>query len=647
MNAFRTTAFVTLLTMFWAGAALPQPPGMEDPGTASNTVSAPTDAPVKITDPGRITLELKNVDVIEVLKLLSRKGNINMITGPNVRGRVTLFLENVDVWEALRLIFETNELAYIKDGNILKVITAKEYEQAYGRKFDDKRILRVIPVQFADVNDIANTIKQTRTAPGTITVDERTNSLVILEMPDQVSALEQTVKNLDVPVATRSFTLKFTNAKAVEEAVKKLLSKKGNVYTDSFTNKVLVTDYRDNTEKIAQMIEHLDATPYLETKVFALQYAKYDDVEAKLKELVSKDVGMIKADQRTNKVIITDFPEKIRKMEGLVAAYDEKSREVLIEAKILEVTLTDDYRWGLDWEAIFNNLLNSKRAFNLNAGSAFEQITQQASTDSLFFRRATSTPGVRLVGTGNLTGSVQTFNAVLDALKKIGDTKILSNPRVTAISGQEAVFKVVTRQAFVTDTVVQNPAAATTAENVTFVDVGVNLKITPIINPDHFVTLKIKPEISSVSSSITTSTGNSIPIVSSQELETIVMVKDGISLILGGLIQDKTVVTNSRVPVLGNMPLIGNLFKKDVHAFTKTELVFFLTPTVVTGETDFLASSRKAMEVKAEKEKLMWKDINDIDYPESLKKVKKGVTPQNSPGTSKPNTIPSSTANWD
>ena len=606
-----------------SGQTLPQE-DQAPTGVSVDTVSKPT-------APGKISLELKNVDIIDVLKLLSRKGSINMVTGPNVKGRVTLFLENVAVWDALRTIFETNDLAYIKEDNIVKVITGKEFEQLYGRKFEDKRTLRVIPIAHADANDVANTIKQTRNIPAAITVDERTNSLLVLEIPGQMNAIEETIRQLDVPITPKAFTLKYTSTKTVEEVIKKLLSKKGNIETDAITNKVIVTDFPDNGKKIGQVIAQIDIKPYLQTKVYELRYAKYDDVEAKLKELVTKDIGMIKADQRTNKVIVTDFPEKLRKIDQIVAAYDEKSREVLIEAKIIEVTLSDDYRFGLDWESIFNNLFESRNALNLNLGSAFEQITQQASTDTLFFRRANATPGVRIFGSGKLAGSAQTFNAVLDALKKVGDTKILSNPRVTAISGQEAIFKVVTRQAFVTDTVVQNPAAATTAENVTFVDVGVNLKITPIINPDHYITLKIKPEISSVASTLTTARGNTIPIVSSQELETIVMVKDGVTLILGGLIQDKAVITTNRVPVLGNLPLIGNIFRKDVHDIDKTELVFFLTPTVVTGETDFLSSSRRLLKTVEEKEKLMWKDTNDIDYPDKLKSVKRGIYPSDGP----------------
>ncbi len=609
----------------------------EEPAAAATLEPAAQAAPAaaemaaKSAAPGKITLELKNVDIIQVLKLLSRKGNINIVAGPNVRGRVTLFLENVGVWDALRIIFETNDLAYIKDENILKVITGKEFEQIYGRKFDDKRVLKVIPIQHADANDIANTIKQTKNIGAAITVDERTNSLVVLELADQMPRVEEAVAKLDVAIATKSFTLQFSAPKTVEDAVKKLLTKKGTINTDSVSGKVIVSDYAYNIQKISQLIAELDSTPSVQTKVFDLHYAKYDDVEGKLKEIVSKDIGMIRSDQRTNKIVVTDVPEKIRKIEQLIAAYDEKSREVLIEAKILDVALSDEYRFGIDWDVIFQELLFQGKDFKLNMGSAFEQITQQANTNTLFFRRATATPGMRVMGTGKISSSVPTFDAVLDALKKIGDAKILSNPRVTAISGQEAIFKVITRQAFVTDTVVQNPAAATTAENVTFIDVGVNLKITPVINPDHYITLKIKPEISAVSETITTSRGNTIPIVSSQELETIVMVKDGITLILGGLIQDKTVNSSSRVPVLGNMPMFGQFFRKDYNKVTKSELVFFLTPTVVTGDSDYLSTSRHSLEIMKASEEMMWKDKNDIDYPDLKKKTTKDVYPADNP----------------
>jgi len=178
------------------------------------------------------------------------------------------------------------------------------------------------------------------------------------------------------------------------------------------------------------------------------------------------------------------------------------------------------------------------------------------------------------------------YTATLKLLKTIGETKLLSSPRITAINNEEASILVGTREAYITESVTQGESTTTTSESVTFLDVGVQLKVTPIINEDGFVTMKIKPEVSSVARILTTSQGNEIPIIDTTTAETKVMVKDGHTIIIGGLIKDETVRTIKKIPILGDIPFLGMAFRQVDEDKEKTELVVFLTPHIITGDKD-------------------------------------------------------------
>lgn len=164
------------------------------------------------------------------------------------------------------------------------------------------------------------------------------------------------------------------------------------------------------------------------------------------------------------------------------------------------------------------------------------------------------------------------------------------------MENEEAKLAVATQEPYVSQTVVQTTNSTNTADNVQFVDVGVTLKVQPRISESGLVEMKIKPEVSSSSRSLelegvaqgsnTTFTRTRIPIVTTQGLETTVQIKSGHTLVLGGLIQDKQSKQSSRVPILGNLPVLGRLFQSNTDDFTKTELVIFLMPQIIDPDED-------------------------------------------------------------
>ncbi|MFA5146420.1 MAG: TonB family protein [Candidatus Omnitrophota bacterium] len=472
------------------------------------TSDAQDNAAAPSGDPGKISLDLKGMDVVEVIKMLSAKGDLNVVVGSNVKGRVTIFLKSVGIMDAFDIILVANDLAYDRRGDIIYVMSQKDYEAMYGERYADKKEVRVFQLKYAKAVEVAKAANQLKTKIGKAVVDEGSNTLVVIDSPVSVSQISDMIAKVDMPTATR---------------------------------------------------------------IFELKYAKAADLKAKVAESLTKGVGTMQIDERTNKIAVTDLEKKMSELETMITAFDDKLPQVLIEAKIVQITLDDKFKLGVDWESVLKKL--SKE---VSIKSTFELATQN-----------TFTPGAQvLVGALN---SGSDYAMMVQALKTVGDTNLLSSPRITALNNQEAKILVGTSQPYATNTVTQGTATTTTGTSLSFLDVGVKLYVTPTVNKDDFVTMKIKPEVSSTSSSYTYgSPSTTVPIVETTQAETSVTVKDGTTIIIAGLIKDQRTSQVDKVPILGDIPYIGEAFKKTVKEVVKQELVVFLTPHIISGGNDYL-----------------------------------------------------------
>lgn len=460
----------------------------------------------------KISLDLKGVDIIDVLKMLSARSNMNIVAGRNVRGRVTLFLKDVDVWDAFEIILAANELAYEKEGDIINVMTERDYEQLYGDKYYNKKELRIYRLEYAKAAEVSKALNQAKSKIGKVIVDEGSNAVIIMDAPKAVDQMEEMLAQLDMPT---------------------------------------------------------------ETRVFCLDYAKAEDIKTKITDVLTKGVGTIQVDERTNKMVISDLSKKMPEIAKIIDELDEKHQEVLIEAKIIQIQLSDEYKYGIDWQAMFN------KSEDQGWRAAFDNITG-------------SVIGGGATGGALTLASVasRNLNGAIEVLETLGKTNVISSPRITVLNNQEAKVLVGTNQPYVrTTTTVPEGGQQITAEEPVYIDVGVELTVTPTINKDGFVTMKIKPKISSLGTPLTTASGNTIPVVSTSETETTVMVKDGTTIIIAGLIEDRDAFSEDKIPILGDMPILGHLFKKTTKGSTtpsnKKELVVFLTPYIIQGTETF------------------------------------------------------------
>lgn len=425
-------------------------------------------------------------------------------------------MKDVLVEEAFEALIAMNGLAYVREGNIIKVMTEAEYTALYGDLYNDKKAIKVLKLKSENYTQISTVLAQIKSAIGKVIIDSSTGTVILIDTPQKIKLMEETIGDLDQKVVTKMFQMKYGEAK---------------------------------------------------------------DIQAKLSAHLTPGVGHIEFDDRTSKIVVTDFVNKMEKIEDLIDGYDEKSREVLIEAKIAQVVLNNEHQQGINWSFLSSS--NDSKLHEVKLMSPFKATA----SDVLSLSKADS------------------YAAVLQLLNSAGETKILSSPRITTLNGKEAKILVGTKEAYVTlsATTSSSTTLTPTSETVQFIEVGVKLYVTPIINENGFVSMKIRPEVSSVISTITSPMGSKIPIVGTTEAETSVMIKDGVTLVIGGLMKDEKIETRAGIPLLKDIPIIGILFGRKSHEIKKTELIVFLTPHVVTGDKPMDSPSEDLQVAPSEK----------------------------------------------
>lgn len=460
----------------------------------------------------KIALNLRDIDIIDVLKFLAQKGDLNLATSRNVSGRVSLILNSVSVADALDIILIANGLGFEIKNNIIYVMTEEEYLATHGRKFNRNLKVKVIKLSYVKPSYAFSVLDTLKSQIGKVVVNESSGQIVLVDTEENLQGMEEAIERMD---------------------------------------------YK------------------LETQVFALMYAKAADVTNLLKQkLDTLGVGTIQADERSNQVIVRALPQRLEEAKEIIKSLDKKTPQVMIETRIFRVTLNPKFDMGIDWTKAFT-------------GSSKEVLRSLSIVGS--FPISSDISGT--VGTFTM-GSIDSdeFTVELKALKQVSDVKTLANPRITVTNNQEASIHIGDKLAYATTSTTTGETTTTTSAQITFVDVGVQLKVTPTINEDGFVTMKISPEISSKIGDYSYTTAanitNIVPLVTSTKAETTVMIKDGTTVIIGGLRKDEKSRSLKGLPFLMNVPILGRLFRMESESITNTEIVIFLTPHIISGDVN-------------------------------------------------------------
>lgn len=328
----------------------------------------------------------------------------------------------------------------------------------------------------------------------------------------------------------------------------------------------------DTTARIGERKREDAASREIETtttEIFQFNFAKADELEAVVKDLISSR-GDVSVDRRTNSVIISDTPSNLERIRANLNSLDLITPQVLIEAKIVETTFEDKATLGVDWDLAFKAKSQSGAYRWSSISDAFTLGTLDASDVA----------------------------AAIDLILQDDEAKILSQPKILTMNNSPASIRVVTeepipRYNFNTDTGMWEIAGFD------YKGYGVVLEVTPQINKDGYVTLKIEPEVSDLFGDRAFSSAGqevNIPIIETRTASTQVMVRDNQTLVIGGLIKDKEERSIKKIPVLGDIPVLGWLFKNRSTDNRKVNLLVFITPRIMTPQSEQIIDSDKEKE---------------------------------------------------
>lgn len=466
-------------------------------------------------------------DVVQLIEFLAYRGGLkNVVIGKGVSGLTTkLKFDDVTVGDALEVVLSVNNLAYTIKGGILTIMGDAEYQAQYGASFYDQKQVRILELKYADATRVATLLAPVKGEQGTVVADEVTGTLILVDRPDRIGEMIRVAQAADIKTIDRQIPT--------------------------------------------------------ETRQFVLQNAELADIQTAITSILTPDLGAMRTDTRTRSLIITDLPHKMEEIEKLIRMFDRRSKQVFIEAKIVQVSLEDGFEMGVNWDHVFD-AVNPRMRLE-TAVSPFNDLN--ADTGGRASTRALSTGGVALKYSTIAAGG--TLSAVLKALESLTETKLLSNPHVATMDGEKASIDVVTDEVY-SEAKLESGSTNVVGETFQFIKVGVSLEVTPRVNDNDMISMTIRPEISSVIGQYQGAVGTEVPIVRRSVAESSVMIKNGETVIIAGMVENEKVDSQRRVPILGRIPLLGSLFREQVRSNQNRELIVFLTPRIVSGERPYL-----------------------------------------------------------
>lgn len=345
----------------------------------------------------------------------------------------------------------------------------------------------------------------------------------------------------------------------VDQAVNLVVRAAGLAY-ERIGNSILVADaksLKDETGTSSYMIE--------------LKYADANEVKTALGDLTDK----VQVDKTGNRLIVMTSPRIISEIQNIVATLDQPVEQVMLEARIVEVSTDDLKVLGIDWD-----LVNRQGVIIVEGQPSTEPGEAEGSAPGVPPAKVPFVPIDQLYSSWSRQAKV--FQATLDLLIHNGNGRVLANPRVATLNGREANIIVGQRIPYETQSTVFAGNAAAPTLSVQREEVGIKLKITPLINADGYITTTIAPEVSSVIAFV--GRNNDLPVVSTRQTSTTVRLKDGNSVIIGGLLSEETSTNVTKVPLLGDIPGIGLLFQHHRNSVSKKDLIIEVTPRIMPSQ---------------------------------------------------------------
>ncbi|MDH5446362.1 MAG: type II secretion system secretin GspD [Gammaproteobacteria bacterium] len=573
------------------------------PQTANNKSVAPARQ--------EMTLNFADADIMQVIEAVATRTGRNFIIDPRVKGKVTVIsqksMDANELYEVFLSVLKVHGYAAIPGKNATKIVpevNAKQdaIETLSNRKRDsdsDAFVTQVLEVKHVDAAQLVPILRPLVPQRGHLAAYPASNVLIISDSAANISRIATIVGRIDQATGDEIEVIPLQHASATEivRVITQLEGRGGKgkhdssqVIADERTNSILLGGAVASRVRIRALISHLD-TPMDtggHTHVVYLKNAVAKDLVAVLtgvsKSVVSRKGKKavaggassgnitIQADENTNALVINAPPDVFRSLRSVIQKLDIRRAQVLVEAVVAEVSSGTSTELGVQWAGDGSASDNPVGIIGFgNNPTAVAGLLE----DPPF---AAPVSGGLNLGLGKLTGTNKVA-ALINAISADTSNNILSTPTLVTLDNEEAEIVVGQNVPFITGQYSQTSTGSTSNPFTTVQrqDVGLKLKIKPQINEGNAVKLDVEQEVSSIANS----TAGVDLITNKRSINTSVMVDDGQILVLGGLIEDVLREKEERVPLLGDIPILGWLFRYNSVSKDKTNLMVFLHPTIL------------------------------------------------------------------
>jgi general secretion pathway protein D len=557
---------------------------------------------------------MRDADLAAVIDLIGSITGKTFIVDPRVRGRVTIVAQQPltpeEAYGVFLNVLELNRFTVVEGPDATRIVPMQIAKEISGQTLAAADpmggfITRVIQVRNAAIPQVMEIVRPLLPAEAALTAYPETQMIVISDQEANVRKVEALIREIDSRAQRNIDTIRLENASA--RSIAETLTTMGiasagmSVQADARTNSLVVSGPAEFIEDVRLVAYNLDQ-PVSEAgqNVIQLRYADATELATTLSQLYTAPPAAegaaaappsVVADARTNSLIVSVQPDVLPAVRLAVARLDQRPKQVRIEAVIFEVSASRFADLGFQFGALINGILAGGVQFASGPGTLTSLITSILAGE-------VPDPGEGGVLAGLVpTGPNSGVAGLLRAIARDNTTNILSTPSVITLDNEEAEIVVARNVPFVTgrfSTVGETTIPNQPFQTIEREDVGLTLKVTPHITPaDGTVRLEIEQEVSSLTGSAAAAGGE---ITDRRAINTHVIVGDQRLILLGGLIQEESSDDLRRTPGLGNLPVLGQLFRTKSARQEKRILLLLLRPTIMDDETDAAIASQGGFE---------------------------------------------------
>ncbi|MGK0272839.1 MAG: general secretion pathway protein D [Cocleimonas sp.] len=567
-------------------------------------------------------IELNDVEIPALIDTVSRITGKNFIVDPRVKGRITVItggeVDPDELYELFLSILQVHGFSAVPVGigsNLIKVVPSNQAKQqpvpVIGEKEEkstkkstrksDELITRVIRVEHVPAAMLVPILRPLVPSTGQLQAYGPSNTILISDRAANIERILKVIRRMDRAddEELEVVPLKFASAKDLAATIQKLQQSsvkgaptKNKISADERTNSLLLSGDKSSRQQVRKIIAKLDTSQPLEekTRVIYLRYAKAEDLAKVLtgfsklqKTTKATNKGAagtqkaevdIQADEASNSLIITAEPDIQKNLANVIKRLDVRRAQVLVEAVIAEVTSDFSKTLGASLGFSSSEGLLGGAGTVAGVGSLLNVL---AGGDNALAGVAPSSGGGRLGLVDNIGNN--RFGLLVDALSGDSANNILSTPTVLALDNEEASIVIGQNVPFVTGTTTNTTTGTTNPfQTIERQDVGITLKIKPQINAGDSIRLDVEQEVSSIAASAASA---SDIITNKRSIKTSAMIEDGQVLVLGGLMEDTFTDQITKTPILGDVPVLGKLFRSSTTTKKKQNLMVFIHPVIM------------------------------------------------------------------